>query len=58
MSDIRDMTELTMLPKTNWTDQELQYFHHSFQQITPYLNQEGGAIHREIVEEMINRKKI
>jgi hypothetical protein len=48
----RDMTELSMLPKSEWTDSELAYFHHSFQQIAPYLNAEGQTLHREIIEEI------
>jgi hypothetical protein len=48
----RDMTELSMIPKTEWKDSELAYFHHSFQQIAPYLNAEGQTIHREIIEEI------
>jgi hypothetical protein len=51
----RDMTELSMLPKKEWENSELSYFHHSLQQMVPYLNQEGQAIHREIVEEIENR---
>lgn len=45
----RDMTELSMIPKTEWTDDELAHFHHSFQQIAPYLNAEGQTIYREIL---------
>lgn len=48
----RDMTELSMIPKTEWTDDELAHFHHSFQQIAPYLNAEGQTIYREILEEI------
>lgn len=51
----RDMTELSMMPKTDWKDSELAFYHHSFQQIMPYLNAEGQTIHREIVEEIENR---
>ncbi|MEH7126399.1 hypothetical protein V7122_18000 [Bacillus sp. JJ1532] len=51
----RDMTELSMMSKTDWEDQELTYFHHSFQQIVPYLNAEGQTIQREIMEEIQNR---
>jgi hypothetical protein len=51
----RDMTELSMLPKDEWKKSELAYFHHSLQQIVPYLNAEGQSIHREIVEEIENR---
>ncbi|MBM7693603.1 hypothetical protein JOC77_003047 [Peribacillus deserti] len=48
----RDMTELSMVPKTEWKESELAYFHQSLQQMVPYLNSEGQAIHKEIVKEM------
>ncbi|WP_100371822.1 cytosolic protein [Bacillus sp. FJAT-45037] len=51
----RDMTELTMVSKHDWSDKELAYFHHSLQQMTPYLNIEGTTIHREIIKEIENR---
>ncbi|WP_338470583.1 hypothetical protein R4Z10_17630 [Niallia sp. XMNu-256] len=51
----RDMTELSMMAKSDWQDNELTYFHHSFQQTLPYLNVEGQSIYREIVEEITNR---
>ena len=51
----RDMTELSMIKKTEWRDSELQYFHHSLQQMVPYLNAEGQSIHREIIEEIEKR---
>jgi hypothetical protein len=51
----RDMTALTMIPKTEWSEKELAYFHHLFQQTSPYLSAEGVTIHREIVEEIMNR---
>jgi len=35
------MTKLSMISKKEWKDDELTYFHHSLQQITPYLNEEG-----------------
>ncbi|WP_141434358.1 cytosolic protein [Bacillus sp. 03113] len=55
MNDGRDMTELSMLPKTEWKDSELTFFHHSFQQIAPYLNVEGHTIHKEIIKEIEHR---
>lgn len=55
MYDGRDMTELAMMAKSDWEDNELAYFHHSLQQMTPYLNSEGTSIHREIIEEIENR---
>ncbi|OCA83332.1 hypothetical protein A8F94_19735 [Bacillus sp. FJAT-27225] len=51
----RDMTELTMMPKSDWEDSELAFFHHSLQQVVPYLNAEGQTIHKEIVEEIERR---
>lgn len=51
----RDMTELSMMAKTDWKNDELAFFHHSFQQIVPYLNAEGQVIQKEIVEEIQNR---
>jgi len=51
----RDMTKLSMISKKEWKDDELTYFHHSLQQITPYLNEEGRKIHRQIIEEIESR---
>lgn len=51
----RDMTELSMIPKSEWDKSELAFFHHSLQQMTPYLNSEGVSIHRAIIEEIENR---
>jgi hypothetical protein len=51
----RDMTELTMVSKSQWSDEELAFFHRSLQQITPYLNSEGVTIRRDIVKEIENR---
>ncbi|PEG14077.1 hypothetical protein COI51_01950 [Bacillus toyonensis] len=51
----RDMTELTMISKNEWKEDELAYFHHSLQQILPYLNAEGQSIYKEIVIEIESR---
>lgn len=51
----RDMTELSMMSKSDWDESELAFFHHSLQQIAPYLNSEGQTIHREIVKGIENR---
>jgi len=51
----RDMTELSMLPKNEWKKSELLYFHHSLQQMVPYLNAEGQTIHQQIIEEIEKR---
>ena len=42
MYDGRDMTELSMMSKADWEESELTFYHHSFQQILPYLNAEGS----------------
>lgn len=55
MYEGRDMTNLSMMSKTEWEDHELSYFHHSLQQIVPYLNAEGQTIQREIIEEIQRR---
>ena len=51
----RDMTELLMMSKSDWQNNELTFFHSSFQQILPYLNAEGQSIYREIIEEIYDR---
>ncbi|OIJ17265.1 cytosolic protein [Anaerobacillus alkalilacustris] len=51
----RDMTELSMMSKKEWTDKELAYFHRNLQQVVPYLNAEGVTIHMEIVKEIMSR---
>ena len=51
----RDMTELAMMSIHDSTDEELAHFHHSLQQMTPYLNVEGTSIHREIIREIEGR---
>lgn len=48
----RDMTELSMISKDKWKKDELAYFHHSLQQIMPYLNVEGQTIYKEIIKEI------
>ncbi|MCM3762259.1 cytosolic protein [Alkalihalobacillus oceani] len=55
MYDGRDMTELSTIKKQSWTDDELAFFHHSFQQIAPYVNAEGLTMYREIIEEIESR---
>ncbi len=51
----RDMTELSMIPKSDWKDSELAFFQHSLQQMVPYLNAEGQTIHKEIIKEIEQR---
>jgi hypothetical protein len=51
----RDMTELSMISKSKWKDSEIAFFHHSLQQMVPYLNVEGQTIHREIIKEIERR---
>lgn len=56
MSIVRDMTELSMISMADWNNTEIQHFHHSFQQILPYLNAEGQTLYREIMEEIERRQ--
>ncbi|WEG12273.1 hypothetical protein PU629_19595 [Pullulanibacillus sp. KACC 23026] len=51
----RDLMALTMVPKSEWTVDELAHFNHCFQQITPYLNSQGVSLRNEIVEEIESR---
>ncbi|MBO8178626.1 MAG: hypothetical protein H0Z31_14435 [Bacillus sp. (in: Bacteria)] len=51
----RDMAELSMTPYSEWKESELVFFHHSLQQMVPYLNQEGQQIHKNIVKEIERR---
>lgn len=51
----RDMTELSMTPKNEWNKEELAYFHHSLQQMLPYLNVEGQTLYKEIIMEIEDR---
>ncbi|MBP3048403.1 hypothetical protein J9345_17655 [Bacillus subtilis subsp. subtilis] len=48
----RDMSELNMVSKKDWKNSELAYFHHAFQQIMPYLNEEGQSKYRELTQEI------
>lgn len=57
MAEIRDFTELTMMSKKKWQDDELHYFQHALSQVLPYINSEGLSILHEINEEMYERKK-
>jgi len=51
----RDIEELTMMPKSDWRDEELAFFHQTFQQTAQYLNAEGQSMYREIVQEIMRR---
>ncbi|MEC0588067.1 hypothetical protein P8840_17950 [Bacillus spizizenii] len=48
----REMSELNMVSKEDWKNSELAYFHHAFQQIMPYLNEEGQSKYRELTQEI------
>lgn len=55
MYEGRDMTELSMQSKADWTDDELHFFYFSLQQMTPYLNVEGKSIQKGIMKELEGR---
>ncbi|TSB45189.1 cytosolic protein [Alkalicoccobacillus porphyridii] len=48
----RDMSELSQYSTEEWTDKELAFFHNGMTQVAPYLNQEGAAIHVQIIKEI------
>ena len=48
----RDFSELSMTPKNEWNENELAFYHHSFQQIMNYLTAEGQTIYKEIIKEI------
>jgi len=56
MNEVRDFTELSMMSKTKWQNDELHYFQHALSQILPYINSEGLTILHEINKEMYERK--
>jgi hypothetical protein len=51
----RDLMALTMISKRDWKDEELAYFSHCFQQVTPFLNSQGVTLRNEIAEEIEDR---
>ncbi|WP_162985641.1 hypothetical protein [Virgibacillus halodenitrificans] len=51
----RDFTELSMMSKAKWHDDELYYFQHALSQLLPYVNPEGLSILHEINKEMQSR---
>lgn len=48
----RDFTELSMMSKSKWKEDELAYFQHALSQLLPYVNPEGLTILHEINREM------
>lgn len=52
----RDLMELTMMSKKEWSVEELAHFSHCFQQITPFLNSQGVSLRNEITEEIESRQ--
>ena len=51
----RDLSELTMTSLDKWKKDELAYFHHSLQQVVPYMNAEGKSLNTKIIREIENR---
>ncbi|MGP4108226.1 hypothetical protein [Virgibacillus sp. L01] len=55
MDTPRDFAELSMISKTQWNNNELDYFQHALSQLLPYVNAEGLSILQEINDEMHRR---
>ncbi|NGP46574.1 hypothetical protein G4V62_17070 [Bacillaceae bacterium SIJ1] len=54
----RDFTELFMLPKKEWSNEELRYSHIACQQLLPYLNAEGLSIYKQLIKEQMERERL
>jgi hypothetical protein len=55
MDTFRDFSELTMMSKKKWKDEELDYYQQALSQVLPYINSEGLSKLHEINEEMYSR---
>ncbi|WP_187695475.1 hypothetical protein [Oceanobacillus piezotolerans] len=53
----RDFSELSMMSKTQWKEDELQYYQQALSQVLPYINAEGLSILHEINEELHQRNE-
>jgi hypothetical protein len=51
----RNLEELSMTPLTDWNLDELSYHHFIMAQMSPYLNQQGASLHRQVIKEIENR---
>ncbi|WP_170150276.1 hypothetical protein [Oceanobacillus halophilus] len=51
----RDFSELSMMSKTKWKNDELAYYQQALSQVLPYINAEGLTILHEINEELHSR---
>ncbi|HBZ80697.1 MULTISPECIES: hypothetical protein [Brevibacillus] len=51
----RDLSELTMVPLSQWEINELLYFHDTFSQLAAYLSAEGASLHVKVIRELESR---
>ncbi|MED1725467.1 hypothetical protein [Brevibacillus parabrevis] len=51
----RDLSELTMVPPSQWEINELLYFHDTFSQLAAYLSAEGASLHVKVIRELESR---
>lgn len=51
----RKMEELEDIPLHQWDLNELAFHHDVMSQLVAFMNQEGVALHRSIIEEIENR---
>ncbi|TDQ33746.1 hypothetical protein [Aureibacillus halotolerans] len=53
----RDFSELFMISKRQWSDEELRYSHTACQQMLPYLNVEGLSLYKQLIKEQLERER-
>jgi hypothetical protein len=51
----RDFEELSMIPLSKWSMEELSFHHYIMSQLSPYMNQQGIAAHHEVIREIERR---
>lgn len=51
----RNLEELSMVPVSDWSIEELSYHHYTMSQLTPLMNQQGVSFHQDIIREIIQR---
>jgi hypothetical protein len=51
----RDFEELSMIPMSEWSMEELSYHHSVMSQLSPYMNQQGIEIHHQVIREIERR---
>ncbi|TCS92804.1 hypothetical protein [Hazenella coriacea] len=51
----RDLSELNMTPIPDWAMEELSYHHYMMSQMSPFMNEQGVSLHRDVIKEIERR---